>query len=645
MFVDSSSATALSVSGAPTIKASVIDVHGGVQKSGSPTLSPAPIAGAAAIADPLSALALPSTTGLTNYGAVNLGGNTSTTIQPGIYTSISVSGSASLTLAAGTYVIEGGGLTVSGAGSVTGNGVLIVNAGSKYPTTGGTYGSVSLSGSGTYKLTPQATGTYAGIVILQPRDNTKAISLSGNASGMTGTIEAPAAALTESGSASLNASLIVDTLTLTGAAVANAVTLDSPDGTTAYGPAEVRAAYGISSSLDGAGQTIAIVDAYDDPSIYQGVDAFDAQFGLTGTGPNLAAQYGPAASFLTVLNQSGQATSLPGTDPSGPGATNWELEEALDVEWAHAIAPGAQIVLVEANSQSLADLMTAVGIAAALPGVSVVSMSWGFTEGQTVLASDEARYDAVFDVPGVTFLASTGDYGAADPEFPAFSPNVVAVGGTSLNLNGDGSYHNETGWGTDAIGSGGGISMYEPEPSYQQGVQSTGYRTTPDVSMVADPGTGAWIADPYNLDPSNPFMVVGGTSLSAPDWAGLILLVNQARAEASQPALEQLRIHRDAAGPLQPPAGRLSRDQRRQQRLQRRVGLQPGDGAGNIGGQPVDPRPRGVPGTGDGLLGADGRPLAGCDPDRDRNRGPDRCIQRLRRARRRGQSRRTRSRQ
>jgi hypothetical protein len=114
---------------------------------------------------------------------------------------------------------------------------------------------------------------------------------------------------------------------------------------------------------------------------------------------------------------------------------NWELEEALDVEWAHAIAPGAQIVLVEASSSSLSDLMSAVATAAAQPGVSVVSMSWGFAEGQSVFASDEATYDPVFNVPGVTFLASTGDYGAADPEYPAFSPNVVAVGGTTLNLN------------------------------------------------------------------------------------------------------------------------------------------------------------------------------------------------------------------
>ncbi len=152
-------------------------------------------------------------------------------------------------------------------------------------------------------------------------------------------------------------------------------------------------------------------------------------------------------------------------------------------------------------------------------------------------------YDSVFNVPGVTFVASTGDYGAADPEYPAYSRNAVAVGGTSLTLNADNSYNSETGWGyySDAAGtliaSGGGISLYEPEPSYQQGVQSTGSRTTPDVSFVADPATGAWIADSYNLDPSNPFEVVGGTSLSAPAWAGLLALVDQGRAAAGKSAL------------------------------------------------------------------------------------------------------------
>ncbi len=542
--VDSSSSSALAASGNAQISASVIDVHGGVSKSGNASFSPAPITGAATVADPLASLAEPGTAGLVAQGAETLSGNSTATIQPGIYSQITASGNAKLTLSSGIYLIEGGGFSISGNAGVTGSGVLIVNTGSKYPTTGGTYGGITLSGNGSYNLSPMTTGAYAGIVIFQTRDNSTALTISGNASGMSGMIYAPKAALTESGNAALDVSLIVDTLSISGNGAANTVTLDAAAGTLAYAPAQIRTAYGIDKvSLDGTGETITIVDAYDDPSIRQALDTFDSQFGLTATGPSLYDRYGPAASFLTVLNQYGQATSLPTTDPNGPGTDNWEVEESLDVEWVHAIAPGAQIILVEANSQSLSDLMTGVATAASQPGVSVVSMSWGFAEGQAVFAADEVAYDHVFDVPGVTFVASTGDYGAADPEYPAFSPNVVAVGGTSLTLNGDGSYNSETGWGyySDSvgafIGSGGGISLYEPEPAYQLGVQSTGMRTTPDVSLVADPSTGAWIADPYNLDPSNPFEVVGGTSLSAPAWAGLVALVNQSRAAAGESTL------------------------------------------------------------------------------------------------------------
>ncbi|HEV3339673.1 MAG TPA: SpaA isopeptide-forming pilin-related protein, partial [Pirellulales bacterium] len=216
----------------------------------------------------------------------------------------------------------------------------------------------------------------------------------------------------------------------------------------AYTADQVRTAYGVNNlALDGTGQTIAIVDAYDNPSIFQSLDSFDQQMSLTTGAQSLYTQYGSASSFLTVIGQDGTTTNLPSTDPTGA----WETEIALDVEWIHAMAPGAQIVLVEANSQSLSDLMASVGTAASQPGVSVVSMSWGFAEGQSVLAADEAMYDGYLTTPaghqGVTFVASTGDYGAADPEYPAFSPNVVAVGGTSLYLNGDNSYKSETGWG------------------------------------------------------------------------------------------------------------------------------------------------------------------------------------------------------
>jgi hypothetical protein len=578
--VDSSSTSAVQVSNTPTIKANAIQVVGGVKQSGSPTFQPKPVTGAAAVADPLTGLPAPaavSTSGLTNYGSENIGGSTTMTLGPGIYSQISVSGSASVTLTPGTYditgnlsvsapasvtfkpgtyamevggiavsggvlalgqgmyIVTGGGFAVSG-GKVTGSGVTIYNGGSNFPNAGGKYGAYTVSGSGSLSLSPPTTGAYAGIAVDQPAANTTGLSLSGSGVDLTGVVYAPKAALVLSGTATLNASLVVDTLTITGSAVANVVTLNSPTGTVAYTPAQIRTAYGINQvTLDGTGQTIALVDAYDNPAVFQSLDQFDTQFGLTDSGPSLYDQYGPAASFLTVLNQNGQADSLPATDPSGAGVANWESEIALDVEWTHAIAPGAKIILVEANSQSLADLMAGVATAAHQPGVSVVSMSWGFPESQAVFAEDEATYDSYFQVPGVTFVASTGDFGTADAEYPAFSPNVVAVGGTTLNLNADSSYQSETGWGYfdnslgSLVGSGGGLSHFEPEPAYQLGVQSTGARTTPDVSLVADPHTGAWIADPYNLPTDNPFEVVGGTSLSAPSWAGLIALANQGR--------------------------------------------------------------------------------------------------------------------
>jgi len=550
--VDSTSSTALTASGNAMVTAtSGIQVVGGFSTSGNAKLSPKPVK-IAAVSDPLAGLAQPSVSG-SSQGAVSVSGNASKTINPGIYSQISVSGNGTLIMnpgpngTPGIYVIAGGGFSISGNGSVSGSNVLIYNAGSNYSasagTDGGTFGAISLSGNAT--LTGAACGPYAGVVFFQARDNTQALSLSGNvAAGIKGTIYAASASVSMSGNAKLNDSLVAGTLNVSGNGILNALSSDA----TAYTPAQIRSAYGISVlPEDGTGQTIAIVDAYDNPNIFQSVDAFDSLFGATSSGQSLYEQYGSASSFLTVLNQNGQAGPLPVTDPSGAGTDNWEVESALDVEWVHAVAPGANIVLVEANSQSLSDLMSSVATAAGQPGVSVVSMSWGFTEGQAVLAADEAAFDQYLTTPaghqGVTFVASTGDYGTNNPEYPAFSPNVVAVGGTSLTLNSDDSYNSETGWGYNSgsagtlIAGGGGLSQYESEPAYQQAVQSTGYRTTPDVSFVADPNTGAWIADTYNLSADSAFEVVGGTSLSAPSWAGMFALVNQGRTAAGLPTL------------------------------------------------------------------------------------------------------------
>ena len=385
--VDSKSSTALTSSGNAKFTATSIQVVGGSQKSGNATFSPAPVTGASAksLVDPLAGFGGPSTSGLTNYGAGSVSGNGTHTFNPGVYSSITISGNIAATFNSGIYIIEGGGFSVSGNATVTGAGVFIYNTGTKYPSAGGTYGAINLSGNGAIKLTGLSTGIYAGIMIAQDANDTQALNISGNASGMSGLIYAPKAQVVLSGNAQLNATLDVGTLTISGNGIENG--LSSPSGNIAFTPDQVRTAYGINAlgaggaaGLDGTGQTIAIVDAYNNPSIFQSLDTFDSQFGVSVAGSTLYQQYGPASSFLTVLNQNGQPTSLPITDPTGQGANNWEVEEALDVEWAHAIAPGAKIILVEADSQALSDLMASVATAAGQQGVSVVSMSSDFRE-------------------------------------------------------------------------------------------------------------------------------------------------------------------------------------------------------------------------------------------------------------------------
>lgn len=297
-----------------------------------------------------------------------------------------------------------------------------------------------------------------------------------------------------------------------------------------FSPAQISQAYGFNQIAfdngaikgDGSGQTIAIVDAYNQPNIASDLQTFDATYGLA------------APPSFTVVNENG-GSSLPAYDQS------WGWEISLDVEWAHAMAPGANIVLVEANSAGLSDLMSAVNYARNQPGVSVVSMSWGSGE-----FSWESSYDGYFTTPaghqGVTFVAASGDGGSAGaPEYSSVSPNVLAVGGTQLATDSAGNYQSETGWGNGANslkegGSGGGISQDESQPTYQQGVvtQTGTYRTVPDVA--------------YNASTNSPFAVydsfyggwveMGGTSAGAPQWAALVAIADQGRALQGQGSLD-----------------------------------------------------------------------------------------------------------
>jgi sugar lactone lactonase YvrE len=301
----------------------------------------------------------------------------------------------------------------------------------------------------------------------------------------------------------------------------------SPTGLT---PAQIRAAYGINSIVvgsiqgDGTGQTIAIVDAYDDPDLRNSSDPnfstsdlhqFDVRFGLADP-----------PSFRKVGEDG--STNL----AAASGSSGWSIEESLDVEWAHAVAPGASIVLVEADDPSNTSIMAAVNTARNLPGVSVVSMSFGSSE-----YAGETACDSTFTTPGghtgVTFVASTGDSGAPGG-YPAYSANVLAVGGTTLGISGNSSYTGETAW----SGSGGGQSTQETEPGYQGAVQTSGWRQIPDVAFDADPASGVAVYDSYDCGSSSPWIQVGGTSLAAPCWGGLLAIADQLRAAAGRPTLD-----------------------------------------------------------------------------------------------------------
>ena len=285
-----------------------------------------------------------------------------------------------------------------------------------------------------------------------------------------------------------------------------------------FTPSQIEQAYGFNLITfstqrygvipgDGSGQTIAIVDAYDDPNIVKDLQTFDQRFGIA------------APPSLTVVKQSGTVAN-----------SAWSSEIALDVEWAHAIAPGARMILGEARSDSLSDLVSEVDTVADMPNVSVVSMSWSASEWPS-----EAEFDNNFTTPaghsGVTYVASSGDAGAP-PGWPAISSNVLSVGGTSLVTNSNGSYKSETAW----ILSGGGVSQYEAKPVYQDFVTTNAsMRTNPDVSFDADPNTGLYV---YNSYGGGGWSEAGGTSAGTPVWAALIAIANQGRYLQGKPILD-----------------------------------------------------------------------------------------------------------
>lgn len=281
-----------------------------------------------------------------------------------------------------------------------------------------------------------------------------------------------------------------------------------------YTPIQVRHAYGFDTlTADGQGQVIGIVDAYDAPTIAGDLATFIASShlpvmnGLPGA-PACTVALGPHPCFQKQLAAS--ATTVD---------SGWAVETSLDVEWAHAVAPGADILLVEAPSAGVPDLLRAVDLATS-SGAGVISTSWGTAE-----YAGETDGDVHFQRPGVAFTASAGD-GGSGVLWPAASPSVVAVGGTSLKLDQAGNVLSETAWSN----TGGGVSAVETEPRYQAsiGIATPGYkRASPDVAYLADPSTGVAVYDSTPYQGMSGWFEVGGTSVGAPQWAGLIALADQ----------------------------------------------------------------------------------------------------------------------
>jgi len=335
---------------------------------------------------------------------------------------------------------------------------------------------------------------------------------------------------------------------------------------TVYTPAQIRAAYGLPqlppagaalSNADaaslGAGQTIYLVDAHDHPNALADLARFSAKFGLPAcvsapiaTSAALPLARAGGGCTFTVAYADNRGTLLAAA-PSYDA--EWASEIALDVEWAHAIAPLARLVLIEVPTDNSNQLQGGVALANRM-GPGVVSMSFGAPEGSWVRSSESN-----FAAAGMTYVASAGDNGA-QVLWPAVSARVLAVGGTRLHWNGVDA-RSETAWAR----SGGGVSAVEPLPDWQSGITVPGagapkMRSVADVAFNADPTTGQYVALTAKGASTTSWNAYGGTSIGAPQWAGLVAVANARRAAAGRALLGDFHgaLYRAIAGPLVPHA-------------------------------------------------------------------------------------------
>jgi kumamolisin len=288
---------------------------------------------------------------------------------------------------------------------------------------------------------------------------------------------------------------------------------------------------------------IALVDAYDDPTAASDLAFFDSYWGL------------PAANFSVVYanssfgNLNGLTADCAGTPPPANQNFGWDLEESLDIEWAHVMAPAAHIILVEACDQSLPQLLFAeevAGVEVSSYGGGDISNSWGYPEscvgnpncgGGTLTEQQDDNFLFRYYWQNITYFASAGDSGA-EVLYPSASPWVVSAGGTTVNRDANGNFLSESCWSD----SGGGPSATEawqnpptisngmgPWANYQYGLFGQSVRSTPDISFNADPASGVYV---YDTDEGGSWYVVGGTSVSSPALAGIVNASNNRLGQA-----------------------------------------------------------------------------------------------------------------
>ncbi len=274
--------------------------------------------------------------------------------------------------------------------------------------------------------------------------------------------------------------------------------LSGPSG---LSPQQLYQAYGVPGNL-GSG-AIAIVDAFHYPTSLNDFNVFSSQFGLPTE---------PSSSATSSSNTVFQVVYATGSQPATDGS--WSQEMAIDTQWAHAMAPNAKIYLVEAASATVSDLMAAVNVAKALPGVKQVSLSFGATES----ACNFVHYDPNLLQAGVTFFAASGDT-SDERNFPALSKNAIAVGGTTLVLDVLNNRSSENSWSKTA----GNLSLFEPRQTFQDVVVSSvqRYRGAADLAAVGDPATGVAVYDSTSSGGLSGWLVFGGTSVSCPIIAGI----------------------------------------------------------------------------------------------------------------------------